>query len=210
MDAQEYFDKTSTAVKQLFDSIIYYRNLLSDDIPIFIENNARGSGAFPEREFEKWYSENKEKIQKYLENQRKYFSLSFSLATLSGSVLQISCMGISKYSTNSNIKKPIKKLLTDHTRQAKFCVGRDLRGIPIGLIILAARNQYNHWDDPKPRRFTINVFDKIATHSLKFKDPAFDLTNQKIKIYSNNILSLLEWNNYKSYITDMEKIINLK
>jgi hypothetical protein len=66
------------------------------------------------------------------------------------------------------------------------------------------KNQINEW-----------VFDMLASKCNpksvgKFKDPAFDLNNRRILIYSSNVLSILGWNSYDPYIADMKDLLTSK
>jgi hypothetical protein len=85
--------------------------------------------------------------------------------------------------------------------------------VPIGLIIYAARNQYNHWDEEHLRnRVNEWVFNTLATrHGIKgaekFKDPAFDLNNKMIQIFSSNVVFILGWHSYDLYLADMENLL---
>jgi hypothetical protein len=84
-----------------------------------------------------------------------------------------------------------------------------VRGLPLGIVLYAARNQYNHWDDPKPHPITQAVFDVLALgHGYgQVRDPAFDLSNPKLNIYSHNILALFEWTSYEAYEKGIRALI---
>ena len=118
-------------------------------------------------------------------------------------------MGIDLFSTNEQIPDSCKAIVSPGQKAVKFSAGRVIRGLPIGIIIYAARNQYNHWDDPSPHKITEKVFDALSLqHGYgPARDPSFDLTNPVLKIYSHNVIGLLEWKSYESYLTDIKTII---
>lgn len=77
------------------------------------------------------------------------------------------------------------------------CVGREIIGIPIGLLIFAARNQYNHQDEPANRlqycnRIIFEALDrslgKIGTTGL-----GFNLYSEKPTMYAYSVVMLLGW-----------------
>ena len=163
MKASDYMEETENAVMQLLEGLAFYRDIMkSDPKPVFVASvNPDGKGAWQEQ-LENWLQENDDKIDSSLQKQREYFGYTFSQGTLAGAILQIACMGISVFSTNNVVPDTCKKFVKPGSNHVKFCCGRKVCNLPIGIIILAARNQYNHWDDPKPRPLTINVFNKIA------------------------------------------------
>lgn len=87
-----------------------------------------------------------------------------------------------------------------------------MRTVPIGLVIYAGRNQYNHMDDEKLSALNTTIFNLLASsyegateHSSK--EPAYDLENVVLINFSSNITALLEWKNYESYYADMHSLI---
>lgn len=116
-------------------------------------------------------------------------------------------MAVSLFSNNDEIPESCSSFIAGKSKNVKFCIGRIVNTLPIGIIILAARNQYNHWDDPKPRKLTVDVFDRLANVSGKYTDPAFDLNNSTLQTYSHNVLSLLEWKDYSAYLKDIKALL---
>ena len=160
-----------------------------------------------DKELFEWYEKNKKDIQDANKKHQEYFGLSFSKATLCGAILQIASMGINLFSMNQKIPASCKAIVSPKQKAVKFCVGRSIRDLPIGIIIYAARNQYSHWDDPNTHRITKKVFDALSLQHGSMRDPAFDLKNPTLEIYSHNVVSLLEWESYESYLKDIKTII---
>ena len=96
---------------------------------------------------------------------------------------------------------------------ATFCVGRHVRNIPIGLIVYAGRNQFNHWDEEclrEPNQFIFEklcVIESITKKGTFYRDPAFDLATQSLLSYADNIRSILKWNDYDAYSNDMRDMV---
>ncbi len=208
MDSEEYLHETEHVVKQLFESLAYYHQIL-EEMPKPIFSLDIKSGDIWDKAYGEWCETNEEDINKSAEMSKKYFSLSFSQATICGSILQIASMGIYKFSNNEHIPDTCREFIEPSQKAKRYCIGREVRSIPIGIIIYAGRNQYNHWDNPSPHRITKNVFEIISkSHGYgEVVYPAFDLSNPILKIYSHNILALLGWSTYNQYVKDMYELI---
>ena len=210
MNSTKYIEETKHAVKQLFETIAYYRRMLDEmPSPVFVSDTPFDDKESWEREFNQWQENHRREIERSLEKSWEYLGLSFSNATLCGSVLQIASMGIELFSSNTQIPSCCSSFVKPGQKAIKHCIGREVRGLPIGIIIYAARNQYNHWDDPQPHRITKAIFDSLAcNHGYgEVRDPAFDLSNANLRIYSHNILGLLGWKSYEDYEKDIRAII---
>ena len=212
--AGEYLKQTEPAVRNLFGSLEEY-HAIGEKIkwPGFISPYT--SEAPSEAAFKKWQRRNREAYKRAAARLRKYLGYRFSIGTLYGSILQIANMGISLYSRNKAVPPEFLSIIKPGSKVARFCIGRRVREVPIGLIIYAARNQYAHWDEPHLKN-EVNewVFNSLATkHGMdgaeKFKDPNFDLNNKTILIYSSNVFSILVWNGYDNYIEDMKDLLIL-
>lgn len=205
MTLKEYMDSHEVAVRQLFDSLAYYHELIkhsippgfnSDMMPLHVDATSEDI----EKAFRRYYDEHPE-FRKKQEEANKGFTVyeanALAHATICGSILQVAHMAISIFSKYNG---ECQVLTGDHRR---FGIGRKVNGLPLGLIIYAGRNQYNHWDE-EPRKATQEIFGLIATHNLKGgKDPAFNLEINNLNIYSHNILGLIGWKIYEDYTKDM-------
>jgi hypothetical protein len=209
--AAEYFRETEPAVRNLFKNLEQYDAILKKiNFPVFISPHTSEEAS--EGAFKKWQRKNRAAYKRAVERQREYLGYRFSIGTLCGSILQIAYMGISLYSRNRTA--PSEVLSVIRPKAVPFYIGRRVREVPIGLIIYAARNQYAHWDE-EHLRDPVNewVFNTLATkHGIKgakeIKDPAFDLSNKRILIYSANVFSILGWwDGYDTYIADMKDLL---
>ena len=221
--SEEYLKKTESAVIHLFEGINSYLKILKNSPPpIYIGESGDTLNQKPA--FINWKAANQTKNQSFLQARREFLTEEFALATLCGSLLQIAAMGIQLCSNNQGIPENLPKDLSPLIKEKveKFCIGRRVRGVPIGLVIYAGRNQYNHMNDKVNDKVndkglsTLNttIFNLLAL-GYRYeqaienspKDPAFDLENERLINFSSNITTLLEWINYKSYYTDMHSLI---
>jgi len=72
-----------------------------------------------------------------------------------------------------------RSMISDEGEILNFCCGRSVRGVPVGLIIYATRNQYNHQDANSLNKLNTTIFDTLAyNHGIKgmenVKEPAFE------------------------------------
>lgn len=202
--------ETEPAVKNLFGILQQYNSILKGIKPPICVAPYASEEAF-DPTYKKRQKKNLATSKRASERLHQYLGYRFSIDTLCSSILQIAYMGINLYSKNKAVPSDFSSVITP--KVVHFCVGRRVRGVPIGLIIYAGRNQYNHWDEGQMRN-PINqvVFDTLATnHGIEGikqkKEPAFDLKNEMIKIYSRNIVFILEWNSYERYLEDMKDLL---
>ncbi len=202
MTFDQYIEQTEHAVKQLFEALAFYQALLKQVTPvIFVCDDTDAES------LEKWCDQNREAIKIYGTKQREYIGYTVAQSTICGSILQISSMGIQWFSKNELIPSQYQKIIKEGSSPVKYCIGRLIRNIPIGLIIYAGRNQYNHMNEVKYRPITKKVFDQLACFEYSVKDPALDLENPKIIAYAHNILALFDWRQYGDYLKDIKNII---
>jgi len=207
-DPEEYLKQTESAVVKLFEGIDSYLKIPK---VIVYMGDVEDNDAWQD-----WLNKNRVSIQSSLKSQKEFFAESFAHATMCGSLLQIAAMGIQLFSENKNILEElpgnIGSLITP--KSVKFCIGRLVSKLPIGLIIYAGRNQYNHMDLDASAFNKLNkaIFNHLAENYYDdtkefFKDPAFDLENRLLINFSSNITALLGWRNYESYYSDMKSLI---
>ena len=204
----KYLDQTDKALSQLFDGIEYYNGILkSVERPVFITETPFENKEQWESEFDEWHSKNKKQIEQNSQAIKKYIGYSVSKGILSGSILQIATTAIDIFSKNEIIPDACSNFIKPKTKAVKFCIGRTLAEIPIGLIIHAGRNHYNHWNDENPHKLTKKVFSIISRRYGDFDDPAFDLKNEDLDTYSHNIIALLNWKDKSVFVNDLESML---
>jgi hypothetical protein len=208
----DYLSKTESATRKLFDGVAEYIDILKKaHAPVFLSSTLDAEER--EKEFETWVENNKDEIRKSFEAQNCFVDESFAMAALCGSILQLSAMAIQKYSKNTGVSAGLEDLMAAGSKPAKFCMGRLERGIPIGLIIYAGRNQFNHFDDEQLLEPSKTIFERLCeiesfeNKGTFYRDPAFDLTNDRVVNFASNITALLGWRSYDDYSNDMRVLL---
>ena len=200
---EEYIEGTRSAVQKLYQAVDSYYDLLREpQRPAFTfwgEYNEK-----VRRTHEKWTEENKTVLEERASRDEKFAAETFAIATLCGSILQFPSMAIEICSKNTKSHHKFLDLIPDNHKVAKFCIGREVNEVPIGLIIYAGRNQAHHYDDKQYGKVTERVFQNLATwysptFNKSFTDSRLDLSNENVINFAANILWLLEWQNYESY-----------
>lgn len=162
-----------------------------------------------------------------------YASVDIARDVIAGSILQIAYVAIKQYAANADKPDSVLKfeskinamIASAPNARCKhfelpvdFCVGRNLGELPIGLVIYAARHQYNHFDEERLSVANEVIFDYL---NLLWPEPvknnlSFNLRNKKYKFYSYAALCALGWVDsserlgYQAYKEDMESMLEVK
>ncbi|WP_189378238.1 hypothetical protein [Thalassotalea profundi] len=172
-----------------------------------------------DEEYEKWRS-SPEIEKKFAAAQLAKEELDgklFSLHVVAGSILQIAYQAIAMYQDEQELEERYQNLL-DGMRKVgngakKFFAGRDVRNVPLGLVVFAGRNQYNHLDAGSDLMvLNRNIFRALSHYEKEeynYVNPAFDLQNDNLLSYSSNILSALEWDSFEQYQSDIKNLLNV-
>lgn len=201
----EYLSKTETAAKVLFAGVNDYRNMLTEAAKATTFSSSYSDYNDLETQYAKWREHNAEKIARAEFLYNHYFAEVFSQATLCGSILQIASKAIEKYSTMDSIPADVEAAVGAHDRIKRFCIGRQVRTMPIGLIIYAGRNQHMHFEG-KLQSPSQRIFNRIATAwdpAGQLKEPAFDPENPMLESLAHNIVGLLDWQTYEDFVRDL-------
>jgi hypothetical protein len=213
-NAVQYLDKTRSAAAKLFEGIDTYLAVLRQHSTTFVTSYTS------QEDFQKqhaaWYEVNRSSIRCALDAQKQYLGESFAQVTLCGSILQLAAKAIECYSKNTTITEEWKSFIRLGTKPVPFCTGRLIRGVPLGLIVYAGRNQHIHFEDQKLREPNIEVFRRLATNHGYGKgspepvvDPAFHLGTESIISFANNVTALIQWRSLEAYETDMRKLLEI-
>lgn len=211
--AAEYLDRTASAVRKLFEGIDSYLSVLKQAVPpVFVSSN--GNRAQADAEFDVWRNRHDAEIRAALQAQRDYFAQSFALATLCGSVLQVAAKGVENFSKNATVPAEWSALIKPEHKAARYCIGEPVRGVPLGLVLLAGRNQHMHFGDEPLREPNVAIFERLATYypakeDRDYRDPAFDLTNKILTSFAHNITALIGWRSYEAYEGDMRELLHV-
>lgn len=216
-DAAGYLSETKVAAEALFDILRTYRK---EKVRALVDLfNSPGSSM----------AEARTKIST-VEAHR------FARETIAGSILQMAYHAIDRYvvvtakpesvvefeqQINDCAAHPLPgkstRLKKPFTYPANFCTGRQIGGMPIGLIIFAGRNQYNHAHEKRLQPRTELVFNYL--HMLHPELPSglsFNIYDGW-GYYAYSIICALGWVDaeedgikltaYQRYIRDMNEIL---
>lgn len=200
--------RTETAVRKIFEGVEVYTNLLR---PISNLTFICGEQDVAKKQalYEEWAIRNGEALESSFAAQREYWQQAFAMATLCGAVLQIAAKAIECFSNNSHLSTSLEPIVGRSKTAVPFCIGREVNGMPIGLIIFAGRNQHTHFNDEKLAAVNTAVFKVLAKSSNRShpQDPAFDLENPLIESFASNVTGLLEWRSYEKYASDLRSLL---
>ncbi|MFZ2542100.1 MAG: hypothetical protein WAW75_10070, partial [Gallionella sp.] len=211
--AIEYLDKTESAMRKLFEGIDSYFAPLRRSQSLTFESSTVDDGKRRvEREI--WLRQNMNAIMASFVDQREFVAESFAQTVLCGAVLQVAAKAIGMYSENAIVPSEWQAV-PSISKAVKFCYGRPVCGIPLGLIIYAGRNQHTHFEDAKLYEPNKTVFERLATRNsnaaeAQYCNPAFDLANDRLISFASNIMSLIEWDTYEAYSQDIRPMLGLK
>lgn len=203
-----YTSSTETAVRKLFEGISSYTDVLKAVRGTTFVSGELDRDRF-NAEYEAWARKHKRRLEKSLAAQRAYSEQSFAMATLCGAVLQVAAKAIECYSPIKSVPTHLTSIVGSSKPAVPFCIGREIRGLPIGLIIYAGRNQHTHFNEKRYANVNEAVFDHLATvpgHTRQ-KDPALNLANPLLQSFASNVTFLLGWRSYRNYRRDMRTML---
>ncbi|GHE91488.1 hypothetical protein GCM10011501_21080 [Thalassotalea profundi] len=218
LSKEAYLEQTEDAVRKMFQVVQEYRELFRSSLSPVAVLRYSNEEDFDE-EYEKWRS-SPEIEKKFAAAQLAKEELDgklFSLHVVAGSILQIAYQAIAMYQDEQELEERYQNLL-DGMRKVgngakKFFAGRDVRNVPLGLVVFAGRNQYNHLDAGSDLMvLNRNIFRALSHYEKEeynYVNPAFDLQNDNLLSYSSNILSALEWDSFEQYQSDIKNLLNV-
>ena len=201
---EEFLEKSKRATNALFTGISNY-----DDL---IQKREAPPSVFSGSDFAKQYEEyceaNKEAIQHDSERDIVFLTEWFALATLCGAVLQFAHQAIGLYSQNVTI--PDITVCSNVTKDSvrKFCIGRNVRGVPLGLAIYAGRNQHVHLQE------SISSLNQTILRELVENGSQgggsrwiigseFEYIEGNAESMAPHFIDLFEWNKLEAFERDM-------
>jgi hypothetical protein len=213
-NAAQYLDKTRSAAARLFEGIDAYLAIILKHSTTFVTSYTSDEDF--QQQYDAWCAANQSKLQAALEAQKQYLGESFAQATLCGAILQLAAKAIECYSKNDQIAQDWVALIKPGSKPAPFCIGRSVRGVPLGLVIYAGRNQHTHFEDQSLREPNVEVFRRLSLNhgygkasSEPVVDPAFHLGTQSITSFANNVTALIGWRSLEAYESDMRKLLEI-
>lgn len=204
---EEYLHRNESALRQLLEASHSYIHILKNaPSPTFV-SSAPANGNV-QALIAAWVADNETAINTSLAAQRRFIAESVARAAICGSILQITYMAVQLYSTNEVIPPAFQSVVVPKNA-SKFCIGREIRGVPVGLIIYAGRNQHNHMDEMRLSPLNETVFEYLTTRYIEnVRDPAFDIQKRNLLAYAANIVSLLEWEKYETVRDELMSMLS--
>ncbi|GLH75069.1 hypothetical protein GETHLI_35720 [Geothrix limicola] len=209
-DALKYFQETEQIVRACFSNVDdFIFPLHRDPLPIFVSSHSDEESF--QAEYSAWHKSNEDWLTKWHQNQKAYFEATTSRSFACGFILQVAYNAIYDFSSNTVVHSDFSDIIKPKQKPVKYCMGREIRGIPLGLLIYAGRNQFCHATDGKLNPIGQRVFEFLAIRSDSgFAsggiDKCFDLTNTHLHTFAHNIVALLPWHSYDDYIKDMQAL----
>lgn len=162
----------------------------------------------------------------------EFLSTDVAREVIAGSILQIAYFAIKHYAVFScksqntlHFESEMNRLISDNpnarTKKSfslpkEFCVGRDIGHLPLGVVVYAARNQYNHFGEER-----LCVINEVVFNHLNNLWPSppngmsFNLYNEK-HFYCYSVLDVIGWTDrtkslgYASYKKDLSEMLQIK
>ena len=205
---ESYITKTESAVRKLFEGIESYVRLLEPTRgTMFVTSQ---SDRMKRRaELDTWREQNQTAVMASEEAWRKFSEESFAMAVLCGAVLQIAAKAIEIYSTNADVPVSVEDIIENNIKLSKFCIGREVYSVPIGLIIYAGRNQHAHFNEPELYSVNEKVFERLRLHlgAEAHKYFMFDRANPLANSWARDITYILGWRSYEAYVADLRDLL---
>lgn len=196
----EYLEQTEFVVKHSFEGLDRIQSVYSE------ARSHWNMSRIGEEETE----ELRRDRDRYLELAKAYFGLKLSEGILCGGILQVGHTAIRQFSNNDVIPDYCASIAKiEHAK--RFCIGRRIDSLPLGLILYAARNQWAHWEEEELRDPARAVFSRLAAahHADPLWDLALDLSNPTINVHANEVvIGLLGWKSYEDYERDVRAMLS--
>ena len=207
---KNYLEGVESAVSKLLEVRKEFHNdindIYKDSIPpmyLFNRQNTEQTIQLGEKNWSK-----KEHIVEGFKRSKKALikleSEQFALSSIDGSLLQIAAKGIELFSKN----KKNTTTLSLNAKTSKFCIGREIRGLPAGLIIYAGRNHYNHIEaggdlhNPTKKIVeTLNINSNLYKPYLQFN---FEQSSNLPINRATEFVLLLTWETFEDFAYDLK------
>ena len=151
---------------------------------------------------------------------------------IAGSILQLAYFAIDKFVVFAgksagalHFESEMNRLLHESSKPRikgsfslpeKFCVGREIGDLPLGMLVFAGRNQYNHYDEER-----LNVVNEVIFNALHQMWPE-PVNGRSFNLYEGNrfrsfsVLCALGWvandagTGYGPYSKDLSEVLQVE
>ena len=198
MSARKFLKETEPAVKHMFAALVHY-DLLNPPRKEYYKKN----GCVQARK----------EVIKFMGRSITAMGLDMAKATLCGAIVEVAYSAIKQYSKNRAIPISCGKLdIPLDNDKVKFYVGREVHGIPLGLLIFAAREQYSNWEAGTPSNPTAKgVFEHLRSVRKRdiWQDLLYELDWPVKRPAPHYIIQKeLQWHAYDDYLADMSFVLS--
>lgn len=211
---QQYLERTSSAAQILFNGLAQYRAILNGELSDALVVAYRDDKDL-ERQISEWAAVNEDALTRQRKAFTSFAAETFSQATLAGAILQLASAAIEQYGCSRPLSAEARKFVPQNKSQ--FWAGRTVRGLPLGTIILAGRNQHMHSSDEVFNPCTTAAFAHLATaHGFAgyetSAEPGLDLIGRNrdsplLRSFAHNILFVTGWREPADMQNDLSDII---
>jgi hypothetical protein len=192
---EEYLRRTELAARGFFLGISdFVEPLKRAPAPVFVCDYEDDEKC--EELFEQWLEISEPVFNEHREALKEYLEAVPSNAMYCASALQLASLAIQSYCSPAPVPLVFSDAIKPAQKPARFCRGRLVCGLPIGLIIYAGRNQAAHIDDQNPHEITRRVFHFLSVRLEDGREhgavyPALDLSNPQVVNFAHNVTALL-------------------
>lgn len=211
LEPLEYLRRTKSAGRGLFELRVDYSRVLRDapSPPVFF---GFGDLTSPDNQsaLREWMERTKKTRTGRTRAVQEYASETAALAVICGAILQLAFSGIRLCVPRRDLSVP--EWLQPHRKTVEsFCVGREVRGVPIGLLVYAGRNQDAHLGE-RLHELSWRILHRLGSYHTReldpaYCDPAFDPRGKPRWSIAHNILAIIGWNDYEAYEQDMNDML---
>jgi len=198
MSAKKFLKETAPAVKHMFAALQHYDALNPPRKEYFKKNGSVQA---------------RKEVIKFLDRSINAMGLDMARASLCGAIVEVAYSAIKQFSRNGTHQPTAEKLMIPlDPSKARFCIGRKIHDIPMGLLIFAAREQYINWEAGTPSdHLAREVFEHLR--SLRKMDIWQDLLYEldwpaKRPIPHYIIQRELKWLTYDDFLADMSEALS--
>ena len=199
MSIKKFLKETEPAVKHMFAALDHYNGLNPPRKEYYKKNGC---------------AQARKEVIKFMERNITAMGLDMAKATLCGAIVQVAYSAINQFSKNGEIPDSFDRFeFPKDNEKAKFYIGREVHGLPLGLLIFAAREQYSNWEQGSPSNPTAKgVFEHLrsARKSDIWQDLLYELDWPVKRPVAHYIIQKeLKWLSYDDYISDISQALSM-
>lgn len=198
---EQYFAETKPALLHIFSALDEYDR---ETPPPSLSDYADETGVI---------KLDRSQAKKYLSDVRGSLALDVAKATLCGALLQVGFTAINLFPRSDADPTELSRFkIKPRAKASRFCVGRKVCGIPVGLLVYAGRIQFNHWDERKlDNPVALRVLE--ALREFYRTDVTFDLAYAwewpgPRPISHHIVRHELEWMAYEDFTSDVGALLH--